>query len=259
MRVVQTNRGLEVDHAFVATADLRGHRPVGNVHQLAGNFAGLNFVARDGVQAAHHVLAGVWWLAREDLVQDSSQQVDIAGHPDPLQGSAGHFRRHVGGRSPHTARLRDRAQVTKARREQGQAPVHHQHFAEVAEHDVLGLQVAMDHAARVSERHGVRHLHKNLDVLRQTLFLQNLDPRRPLDALHRVEERARLVRAQIVDGDDIRMIEVAGYDGFGEEFLALVGVARHVAADHLDRHGAIDRGLAGSVNDAHATFADRVK
>jgi len=36
-----------------------------------------------------------------------------------------------------------------------QAPVHHQHFAEVAEHYVFRLQVAVNHPARMGKRHRV--------------------------------------------------------------------------------------------------------
>ena len=39
-----------------------------------------------------------------------------------------------------------------------QAPVHHQHLAVVADHDVVGLQVAVHHAVRVRERDGVARL-----------------------------------------------------------------------------------------------------
>jgi len=42
----------------------------------------------------------------------------------------------------------------------GQPPIHHQHLAEVAEHDVLGLEIAMDHSARVRGGHGVAHFLK---------------------------------------------------------------------------------------------------
>ncbi len=84
-------------------------------------------------------------------------------------------------------------------------------------------------------------------------------PGRPLHALHRIEQRARFIAPQIVDRDDVRVIEIAGDDGFGEELFPLLGVRRDVGLEHLDRDGAIDRRLPGGIDDAHAAFADHAE
>ena len=78
----------------------------------------------------------------------------------------------------------------KLRRDQRQAPVHHQHFAVLAEHDVLGLEVAMNDAARVGEADGVGHLQQDFEVLWQRFLLPcTLTQGVPCDALHRIEQR----------------------------------------------------------------------
>jgi hypothetical protein len=43
-----------------------------------------------------------------------------------------------------------------------EAPVHDEHLAEVADHDVRGLEVAVDHAAGVSVGHPVANLEEDL-------------------------------------------------------------------------------------------------
>ena len=87
------------------------------------------------------------------------------------------------------------------------------------------------------------------------LFLDDVVPGRALDALHRVEQHARVVLAQVVDRHDVRMFQIAGHDGFGEEGPAGIGLLGLFGLDLLQGHGAVDRGLPGVVDDAHAAFA----
>ena len=142
------------------------------------------------------------------------------------------------------------------RRGKGDAPVHHQHFAEVAEHHVLGLQVAVDHAAGMGEGDRVGHAHQNPQVLGQRLLADDLRPGRAADPLHGVEQRAQLARAQVVDRHDVGVVELAGDDRLGEELVAVVALVGELVPQHLDRHGAVDRRLAGGIDHAHAAFAD---
>ena len=62
-------------------------------------------------------------------------------------------------------------------------------------------------------------------------------------SLHRVEEVALLVDAQVVDRDDIGVFEFSGGDRFVNEVVSF-GVVRLVAAEHFHGHVAIDRRLA---------------
>ena len=197
-------------------------------------------------------------LAADDLVQDRAQQVDVAGLVDALDRAAGHFRRHVGRRAAQAVGLVHGVDVGELGRDPRQAPVHHQHFAVVAEHDVFRLQVAMNHAAGVGEGHRVGHAQQDAQVLVELLLVDHLVPRRAVDALHRVEQRAFVVRAQVVNRHDVRMVELAGDDRFGDELVALVLADLGRRLEHLHGHGAGDRRLMGRVDHAHAAFADDV-
>ena len=100
-------------------------------------------------------------LAGEDLEQDRAERVDVGRRCRP--SCAAHLLgRHVAGRAEHRAGLRraversavadreaasSRSPVEHAR----DAPVEHVDLAEVAEHDVRRLEIAMDDAARVRE------------------------------------------------------------------------------------------------------------
>ena len=141
-------------------------------------------------------------------------------------------------------------------RDAREAPVHHQHFAEVAEHDVLGLQIAMDDAVGVGERHRVGDAQQDAQVLVERLLLEHLVPGRALHALHRVEERAGVVGAEVVDRHDVRVVELAGDDRFGDELVALLLADLGRGLEHLHGDGAGDRRLVGRVDDAHAALAD---
>ena len=75
---------------------------------------------------------------------------------------------------------------------QGDAPVHDRDFAVLADHDVLRLDVAVDHVAVVGEADGVADLHQDLDVIVpvRPVFVHARVPRAALDPLHRVEQLA---------------------------------------------------------------------
>src|SRR4029077_9696448 len=47
----------------------------------------------------------------------------------------------------------------------GEAPVHHKDFAEGADHDVCGLQVAVENAARMREGDGIANAQKNAQTV----------------------------------------------------------------------------------------------
>ncbi len=141
-------------------------------------------------------------------------------------------------------------------RAQGQSPVHHQHLAIVTEHHVLRLQIPVNDAARMSEAYGVGHLHQDLKILGQRLPFHHAHPGRPLNALHRIEERPILIRAQVVNGNDVWMVEVAGDLRLTQEFVALVAFAGVGWPKHLDRNRAVDRRLPRCINDTHAAFTN---
>ncbi len=191
--------------------------------------------------------------AGDDVVQDRAQQVDIAGDADLGRLAHGHLGRHVGRRAGD---IGDRRRLGDRER---QAPVHQHHLAEIPEHHVLGFQVAVQHAAGVGKGDGVGHLHQDLQVLGQRLAPQVGVPGPPLDPLHRVEQRAILVLAQVVDRHDVRVFQFARHHGFAQEFLARTQIGLLVRPQHLDRHGAVDGRLASGRHQAHAALAQDVE
>ena len=199
---------LKVGHLCVPVFRLRGHRLKRDREQLARLFGGLNVVPGGGHQAFHHVLARVRRAAGDDLVKDRTQEVDIRGEAYPPDRSGGHFRGHVGGRAAHADLRVDR------RHRERKPPVHQQDLAEIAEHDVFRFEVSVYHASRVRHGDGVGDLHQDFQVLLERFLLDHRIPGRAFDAFHGVKERALLVFAQVVDGNDVGMFQVAGHHRF---------------------------------------------
>src|SRR5690606_1823343 len=94
------------------------------------------------------------------------------------------------------------------------------HLAEVAEHDVGGLEIAMHHAAAVRERDRETHLAHGREqlatrVLALDVGVESAQPgddlleRLALDALHREERGAVFVATEIVDRYDPGVLELA--------------------------------------------------
>ena len=181
--------------------------------------------------------ADVGGTAGEDLAEDRAQAEDVGPLVDGLALPARLLRRHVG-RGPHhrpgprgvdrraAPRRADRSRpraigdgprlVGRAPRREdlGQAPVHHLHLAEIADHDVRGLQVAVDHAP------GMGIGHRLADILE--------DPQEPGQLVGRPHAVAQLRRqrpaphelhrevgplvgehAQLVDRHHARVLELA--------------------------------------------------
>ena len=104
----------------------------------------------------------------------------------------------------------------------GEAPVEHEHLAELAEHDVGSFQVAMNHAARMGERDGItdadRGFHQcaKLDragpvgVAVLMVGLCRFGQRSSLHEPHDVIERiGHGTPAQLVNRDDARVLQAA--------------------------------------------------
>ena len=72
---------------------------------------------------------------------------------------------------------------------------------------------------------------------------------------HQIVERA--VAADVVDGADVRIVQRRDGAGFLLEALARFGIGRQRAGQDLDGHRAIQPGVTGAVNLAHAARADR--
>src|SRR5262249_10866015 len=79
-----------------------------------------------------------------------------------------------------------------------------------------------------------------------------------LDVLHD-DVRHLILIAEVVYGDDVRMLQPAGGSRFHVQPVLEAFVVRHVGADQdrLDRHDAVDDRIARLVNHAHAAAAER--
>jgi hypothetical protein len=96
----------------------------------------------------------------------------------------------------------------------GDSPVEHQHFAELADHHVRRLQIAMDDGVRVGERNGIADAKEHAEPLADVP--PGAHPAiQPIAAhqLHRVEEAAVGKFAEVMDGDNPGVFEAGDEPG----------------------------------------------
>ncbi|MEZ4452108.1 MAG: hypothetical protein R3B09_21770 [Nannocystaceae bacterium] len=138
----------------------------------------------------------------------------------------------------------------------GEAEVHHPHPAVVAEHDVLGLDVAVDEPRGVGRREaaaGVEH-HRQRLAPADPLIEAGLEGD-ALDVLHRHPHPA-LIGAHVVDGDHVGVGEAGHRLGLAEHPGAEV-VARLRGRQELERDLPIELRIVAGVDDPDRAAADR--
>jgi len=119
----------------------------------------------------------------------------------------------------------------------------------------------------VGEGNGVADLLKDDEQMGEGVFgdrlgllheeiVEHLAQRDAAHVFHGVKDALLIIDAQFVDGDDIRVLELAGDLGLGDEAHHVVG---RIALEH-DFHGdvALDGDLAGVEDRAHAALGDYV-
>ena len=104
---------------------------------------------------------------------------------------------------------------------------------------------------RVGDLDGVVHRLGGAQALRRNQFPHCL----ALDALHD-DEVHPVAGADVVDGDDVRVVQRAGRLGFLNEALFAGGISDLVGGQDLDRHRAVQVGVVGLVNHTHAAFTE---
>ena len=93
---------------------------------------------------------------------------------------------------------------------------------------------------------------------RQRTVPHQLGQTPPRDVVHR-KVRLTVGLANLVDGDDVRVLELGDGLGFTAEPLER-RLSRELAEQHhLDRHAAIQADLPGAVHHAHAAVGDLVQ
>ena len=134
----------------------------------------------------------------------------------------------------------------------GQPPIQDDHFAEVAEHDVLRFQIPMHDAPPCRIVNRVADVHEGIEQLRQleriglarfppfVIRLESLLERLATQKPHGVIRLPGVVATfELVDGDNIGMFQLAGDPCFTDEAPSGGGVGRLVGANVLQRDFAL--------------------
>ena len=144
----------------------------------------------------------------------------------------------------------------------GDAEVHHLHRAGLADHDVGGLDVAVDDAVLVAEVQRLARVGDHLDGalrLHRAVGVHDVAQRDAVDVLHHdVGQRPvrRLRLAGVVHRDDRRVVQRGGVLGFAAEPQIEAGIAGQVCAQHLDRDVSVQPHVAGEMDFGHAAEAE---
>ena len=202
-------------------------------------------------------------LAGGHLVEHDAGGEQIAARVDLL--AARLLRRHVrhgadgGADRRQLIRSADRGVRIRAAGlvELGDAEIEHLDRAASRHEQVRGLDVAMHDALRVSGVERIGQLRAELEhfVERQPAARDAILQRLPVEQLHHHELLAAL-RADVVEGADVRVIEARDHLRFALEALVRVGVGVGLVGQELDRHLAAEARVFRFVDDAHAAGAE---
>ena len=188
-------------------------------------------------------------FADDAFVEERAQGVDVGPSVDVAAGDL--LRAEVAERAHQHARARHAALAGRPR----QAEVHHAHAdAEsllARHHDVLGLDVAVHHAARVAVVQGLGGLDADVDDVAELRVLPQ--ERAQVRALHQRHDEVErvVVPAEVVDRDDGRVVHLRHQLRLALE--ALLGLGAQLGRrDQLDGDVAIEPRVAGAIDDPHA-------
>ena len=134
------------------------------------------------------------------------------------------------------------------------AEIHQLHAALARDHDVRGLDVAVDDAAVVHVIEGARDLHRDDrgDVVGQAAAaLEQVIQVDAADVLHHDEERAPLAM-EVVDMDDVFVLEAGQGAGLALEAGGQLLVRADRGLERLDGHHPVELLLDGAVDDGHS-------
>ncbi len=207
-----------------------------------------NLVERGGKRIALEGLAPA-----EHLVDDDAGREDVG--PVIRALAADLFGRHVvDGAHHHVA-------VRQLRRHEPRQPEVEQLYAPViGDEDIRGLDVAMDHVVRVRELEPLADLDRQIELVCQAQPIVAGHPALEIlavEILHR-EVGEALVLTEIVNGDDVAVGKLPGGARLAEEPLAEIRVLVDRSRDELDRDDALQQGVVGAVDHAHAPLAKLV-
>ncbi len=198
----------------------------------------------------------------EDLEQDRPERVDVAGLAGRLAAGllGGHVLERPQDRPGRGATRPARGLaglVTELVAEARDAPVEDEDVPPVLDHEVGGLQVAVEDAALVRVLHDRAGRPEGAEELRPgEAGADRLGERPARDELHRVEETAVRKAAEVVDRDDARVVELRGRPRLGVE-AGRPSRRRELRGERLERDGAVEPRVVGGEDLAHAPARDR--
>ena len=158
----------------------------------------------DGIKGQH---------ARQKLVEQHAERVNVGSRVDPTVSQLGLLGAHVLRRPDQLPLLGKHRSVRQlARRRLGDAEIDHlrDRLAVLQRHEnVVGLDVAMDHALLVRVLHRVAHLKEELQPIhgRETPLVAKAGQRKPFDVLHHEVGPPLIGHAGVDHAGDVRVIE----------------------------------------------------
>ena len=192
-------------------------------------------------------------VAREQLERHAADGVQVGPRTDVLRHRL--LGRHVGRRADGRAgRGQERAGLHLGGR-LGDAEVGDLHAPVGRDHEVLGLEVAVDDAVRLRVGEPGEQAFEHAADLRQRHPADVRAQRAALDVLHRDVRRA-VVLEVVVHGDDVRVRQRPGHARLAQEALGERRVGRVERAQLLERDEPVEVGLAGEVHHRHAAATD---
>ena len=247
---LRLRRAHEREHMRHRRRDLWAHRP------HVGERLALDRLR----EQLHRRAALVRALPRQHLVEHHAQCVDVRPRVDVVR--VHHLlRRHVGRRADDHARRRHR-RLVRLVRELRDAQVRQLRRPVRVEHDVLGLDVAVDNPVPV------RHLQRERDLRSDAHRLGHRERAAPLEAVRHAPARhvvhddvaqARLgVLPHVVHGDQVLVADGHRELRLAREPLAVVGpLLHHLREHHLHRVPLAAR-RAHEVHRAHAALPEQL-
>ena len=173
------------------------------------------------------------------------------------------LRRHIFHCAEQHARLRALQshrlfiQTGRAARNQARQPeVEHFHVTVVAQHEVVGFDVAMRDAGGVRHTERLGHLSAQLrQRFNRAAFADQRPQRAPLDEFHH-DEATGFSFADFVNGDDVGMIERGGGARFLLEAPHAISIGSELFGQQLERDLATEPRVFGQIDLAHPARAE---
>ena len=146
----------------------------------------------------------------------------------------------------------------------GAAPVHHIHFSVASDHDVGGLQVAVDDMAVVAVFDGVTDMQEHFEAFPEGFVVTHLPvmmllllfaaavqiflQRDAVDELHCKVQPVGAVAVEAEQRDDCGMVQLGAEFGLGDELLHGIRLGEQLFPQRFDDGGAPENPVPGKEN-----------